>query len=84
MVSWCECGNRLSNSQNPEIQYMIYSNDERIDIIENGEKYPNPLMIPYPDRTAWLCPECSRIHVWKHMPFRRVALYELVSTANDK
>ena len=83
MRSLCECGKVLSNSQNPEIEYLIYSDDERMDILENEEKYPNPLMIPYPKQTAWLCPECSRIHIWKTDSLERLALYELVSTSND-
>ena len=83
MVSLCECGKGLSNSRNPEIQYRIYSDDEWIDIVENEEKYPSPLMIPYPKQTAWLCPECSRVHIWKTGSFERLALYELVSTSND-
>ena len=72
----CECGEVLSNSQNPNIDFRIYSDKEWIDIVEN-ESIKSPLLIPYPEHTAWRCPECSRIHIWKTGSSERVALYIL-------
>jgi len=83
MRFWCECDEILTNSQNPEIEYLIYSDDEWIDIVENEESYPSPLMIPYPQKTAWLCPKCKRIHIWQTGSMERVALYELVKNDNS-
>jgi hypothetical protein len=74
MRSECECGEVLSNSQNPDIAFRIYSDKEWVDIVEN-EKITNPLLIPYPEHTAWLCPKCRRIHIWKTGSTERVALY---------
>ena len=83
MRFWCECNEVLSNSQNPDIQYRIYSDKEWIDIIEAEEKYTSPLLIPYPEKTAWLCPKCKRLHIWKTGEMERVALYELVKGNED-
>ena len=76
-VFWCECGERLSNSQFPEIDYRIYSDDEWLSIVED-ESIIEPILIPYPEHTAWLCPKCKRIHIWKTGESKRFALYELV------
>ena len=74
---WCECGEVLSNSQNPDIQYRVYSDKEWLDIVED-ETITNPLLIPFPEHTAWLCPNCERVHIWKTGSMERVALYERV------
>ena len=76
-VFWCECGERLSNSQNPDIDYRIYSDKEWINIVED-ESITEPILIPYPKNRAWLCPKCKRIHIWKTDSTNRIALYELV------
>ncbi|MEA4833271.1 hypothetical protein SDC9_129581 [bioreactor metagenome] len=47
MRFWCECGEVLSNSQNPDIDFMIYSDKEWLSIVED-EGITNPLLIPYP------------------------------------
>jgi len=78
----CECGKLLSNSQSPDIDYRIYSDKEWINIVED-ESIKNPLLIPYPDHTAWLCPNCKRIHVWKTGTTERVALYERVKLEKE-
>ena len=78
MRSWCECGETLSNSQYPDIEYRIYSDKEWIGFVENEKDYPSPLYIPFPEHTAWLCPRCKRIHIWKTGTMEQVALYELV------
>jgi len=83
MRSQCECGKILSNSTNPEIEYRIYSDDEWIEIVEEEEKYPSPLYIPFPKQTAWLCPECKRLHIWQSDSLDRLALYELVSEVQE-
>ena len=80
---WCECEKVLSNSQNPDIQYRVYSDKEWITIIENEEKYTSPLLIPFSEYEAWLCPNCKRIHIWKIGSMERVALYELVETQRN-
>jgi len=82
MRSWCECGEVLSNSQNPDIEYLIYSDKEWIDIVEAEDAYPSPLNIPFPRHTAWLCPSCQRVHIWRNGSMERVALYEFVNEPN--
>jgi len=73
----CECGETLSNSQNPDIEYYVYSDKEWLDIAED-ETITNSLLIPFPNHTAWLCPNCKRLHIWKNDSMERIALYELV------
>lgn len=82
-VFWCECGERLSNSQNPNIDYRIYSDNEWINIVED-ESITEPILIPHPDYTAWLCPKCKRVHIWKSGEMKRIALYERVVIKEKK
>lgn len=60
----CRCGKILSNSANPEIEYRIYSDDEWCDIVSN-ESMVNPILIPYPKHTVWVCPDCKRAYVFE-------------------
>lgn len=61
----CKCGNYLSNSINPEIEYRIYSDEEWIRIVED-ESIVEPILIPYPKHTLWVCPKCERAYLWKY------------------
>ena len=73
----CDCGELLSNSQNPNIEYRVYSDKEWIDIVEN-DNITSPLLVPYPDHTAWICPKCRRLHIWKTGSMERIAVYERI------
>jgi len=77
MRALCYCGEHLSNSQNPDIEYLIYSDAEWLDIVED-ETITSPLLLPFPKHTAWLCPRCKKIHIWSNSPMKRVALYEKI------
>jgi len=79
----CDCGEVLSNSQNPDIEYLIFSDKEWIDIIENEGVYTSPLLIPFPEHTAWLCPKCKRIHLWRAGSLERVAMYERADSSQN-
>ena len=59
----CKCGNHLSNSTNPEIEYRIYSDEEWLKIVED-ESIVEPILIPYPKHTLWVCPKCERAYLW--------------------
>ena len=72
----CRCGKILSNSANPEIEYRIYSDDEWCDIVSN-ESIVDPILIPYPEHTVWVCPDCKRAYVWKTGDFSVRYMYEL-------
>ena len=74
----CECGKWLSNSNEPNIEYRVYSDKEWYEKIVENEEITEPILIPYPEHHAWLCPDCQRIHIWKTDSPTRVALYELV------
>ncbi len=72
----CRCGKTLSNSTNPEIDYRIYSHEEWVDII-NDDSIVEPILIPYPKHTVWVCPNCKRAYVWKTGKFNVQYMYEI-------
>lgn len=72
----CRCGKTLSNSTKPEIDYRIYSNEEWIEIV-NDDSIVEPILIPYPKHTVWVCPDCKRAYVWKTGDSHLQYLYEL-------
>ena len=60
----CKCGYVMSNSVNPDIEYRVYSDSEWLCIV-NDKEITEPLKIPYPERTIWICPQCKRLYLWK-------------------
>jgi len=60
----CKCGYVMSNSVNPDIEYRVYSDSEWLRIV-NDKEITEPLKIPYPERTIWICPQCKRLYLWK-------------------
>jgi hypothetical protein len=68
----------LSNSQNPDIDFRIYSDKEWLNIVED-KSITNPLLIPYPEHTAWICPKCKMLYIWKTGVMEKIAHYELVA-----
>lgn len=60
----CKCGYVMSNSVNPEIEYRVYSDSEWLRIV-NDKEITEPLKMPCPERTIWICPQCERLYLWK-------------------
>jgi len=59
----CRCGNELSNSTAPEIEYRVYTYKEW-EIILTDENITEPILVPLSDHTAWVCPQCERVFLW--------------------
>lgn len=76
MRYWCKCGKVLSNSANPEIDYRLYSAEEWNDIL-NDDNIVEPILIPYPKHSVWVCPECKRAYVWRTGDLRLRYVYKL-------
>lgn len=60
----CKCGYVMSNSVNSEIEYRVYSDGEWLRIV-NDKEITEPLKMPDPERTIWICPQCERLYLWK-------------------
>ena len=63
---YCKCGECISNSTNPNIEFKIFSNEEwnnLIDRTENGEK---PLDFDGFTVYFWKCTKCSRLYFFEN------------------
>ncbi|GGI57742.1 hypothetical protein [Winogradskyella haliclonae] len=73
----CKCGESLSNSTNPNIEYKIFSNNEwdnLIDRTENGEK---PLDFDGYTVHFWKCPNCKRLYFFNNSSDKPSQVYKL-------
>lgn len=73
----CKCGEQLSNSNNPEIEYIVFSDGEwntLIDRTENGEK---PMDFDGYSEFYWKCRNCGRLHFFKDSIDNTIAVYKL-------
>lgn len=59
----CQCGNRLSNSGNPEIEIFAYPSKQWENDVWSL-KTIDPIEIPDPELLIWKCPNCGRLYVF--------------------
>ena len=62
----CKCGTEISNSNNPEVQYLIFSDNkwiELLDKLDEGAKLGN-IGIGYA-MISWKCPACERLYIFR-------------------
>ena len=78
----CRCGKLMSNSINPEIEYRLYSNDEWTKIVED-DTIIEPILIPLPKHTVWVCPKCKRVYVWDDDEHSLKHIYVLAETLEE-
>lgn len=68
----CRCGNRLSNTSDPnDVEYIVYSDREWSEFQRKGWIYF--LDVPYPKYDVWRCDKCDRVYLFSNQPD-----YELV------
>lgn len=60
----CKCGEVLSNSANPEIEYKVFNDDEWLELMDS--EIHNPLVdIKEPKITFWKCTNCERLFIFE-------------------
>ena len=71
----CRCGEQLSNSNTPEIQLRVYTEQEWESVLEvdNIETW----LIPLPKHSVWRCPKCERIYVFENGSGKAMRVYAL-------
>lgn len=58
----CICGENLSNSSNPEIEYDVFSESEYLELVEKSEKELGAVMnYGNPKLSFWKCYSCNRL-----------------------
>lgn len=72
----CKCGQMLSNSTNPEIQYKIFSDDEWIRTLDRSEK-EELVNIAEDTLEAWKCGSCERLYIFKIGQDLPIRIYRL-------
>ena len=60
----CLCGEILSNSTNPNIEYKLFSDNEWIEFLDRAEKEP-AINIDTDKYSLWKCPKCQRIYIFE-------------------
>ena len=60
----CRCGEELSDSRDPEIKLLVYSNKEWDKKILSQDKWKS-LAIPFPETDVWRCPVCERLYFFE-------------------
>ena len=58
----CKCGEDLSNSNNPEIEYKVFSDHDWNNLIDRTEAGEKPLDFTGTEMTFWKCNHCQRLY----------------------
>jgi hypothetical protein len=70
----CLCGEEMSDSNHPEIQYQVFSDTEWLGLMSS--KINDPVNdIRWPRITYWKCRSCARLYVFEDE--RTKAVYTL-------
>lgn len=73
----CKCGKNLSNSNNPEIVFRVFTDDEWNSLIDRTEQGEKPLDFRGYSVFYWKCTNCKRLHFFKNNLDNRFAVYKL-------
>jgi hypothetical protein len=72
----CKCGERLSDFESPnDIEFRVYSDREWDSILENDAI--ETWKIPFPKHSAWKCPKCERLYIFKEGNNEAIKVYRL-------
>ena len=80
-VMLCRCGEELSNSRNPEIEYELHSQEEWVAVQKLAAEGETLLNRNW-QVTAWKCPKCERMHIFRTHCDHPLRVYE-VEESND-
>jgi len=71
----CKCGEELSNSANPEIQFKVFSEEEWSGLMD--KKINDPIIdIDHPKLEYWKCTNCSRLIMFEDGKDAPIAWYK--------
>ena len=68
----CECGNKLSNSTNPNIVLDAFTYKEQLN--HDSQLLNN---FPHANLSFWLCPKCKRLHFFESGNDTKLMTYKL-------
>lgn len=60
----CKCGELLSNSNSPEIEYKLFNEEEWLLLLDRSEKEP-VINIDVDKHSIWKCPTCRRLYIFE-------------------
>lgn len=72
----CKCGQQLSNSTNPEIEYKVFSDEEWISLLDRTDAGENPINFVGNSVFFWKCLNCKRLYFFKDNLDKPVAVYQ--------
>ena len=73
----CKCGKHLSNSNNPEIEFKVFSDDEWIELLDKTDEGEKVINLSVDKTHFWKCPNCRRIYFFKDKVDTPIAIYKL-------
>lgn len=73
----CKCGEELSNSTNPEIQYKLFTDKEWLTAIDKSEIGEKLLDIGRGKYTIWKCPNCERLYIFQYQKDTPLRIYNM-------
>jgi len=73
----CKWGEQLSNSNHPEIEYKVFSDDDWNVLIDRTEKGEKPLDFDGNSVHFWKCQNCGRLYFFNDTSDTPVATYKL-------
>ena len=77
----CICGESLSNSTDPIIQFHPFSDKEWIELMSVGKI--DPIYIKWPKLEFWKCTNCGRLHFFVEGRDEVLARYKLEEGTSD-
>lgn len=73
----CKCGQLLSNSNNPEIEFKVFSDDEWIELLNRAEEGEKVINLSVDKTHYWKCSKCGRLYFFKNEVDEPIAIYKL-------
>lgn len=73
----CKCGTVLSNSIDPKIEYLLFSDDEWMKLLNMGKINDPAVEIEEPKVHLWKCLTCFRLYIFKAGVDAPIQVYKL-------
>ena len=72
----CRCGEWLSNSNNPEIEFTVFSDEEWIELLDRTDQGEKLINLDVSKTTFWKCPNCGRLIFFEDYIDTPIAIYK--------
>ena len=73
----CKCGDYLSNSNTPEIEFKVFSDDEWIELLDRTDKGEKAINLSVDKTHFWKCTNCNSLYFFKDNVDKPIAIYKL-------